>query len=78
MNFSEAIHILAKVINERKLIEIVNAEVEPLCKTPTYNNENTDEHTHLYDWLAEGNYSGKETPQSLADEWDSYHESESK
>jgi hypothetical protein len=50
------------------LIEIIFNKVKPLCKTQI--GGDTDETTSLYDWLWEGDYTGKETPKSLAKEWD--------
>jgi len=56
--------------NRDKLIAAINDAVEPLCKTNTYNNEGSDAHTHLLNWLNTGDFTGEETPTSLATEWD--------
>jgi hypothetical protein len=47
--------------------------VEPLCKTST-GSTGTDEDTSLYDWLYNGDYTGNETAESIAAEWDSLNE----
>lgn len=56
--------------NRERLVDVINAAVEPLCKTNTYNDEGSDAHTHLQDWIAEGDFTGDETPNSIASEWD--------
>lgn len=60
----------------RGLIDQLNDLVDPLCKTDTHNSESLDENTRLWDWLYEGDYSGSETPESLAAEWDELSEAE--
>jgi hypothetical protein len=45
---------------------IKKSDVSPLCQTPT----NPENETPLVDWLAEGDYDGDETAESLAAEWD--------
>lgn len=56
--------------NRDQMIDIVNNAVEDMIQTPAYNDEGSDAHTHLRDWLYDGEYAGNETAQSLATEWD--------
>lgn len=58
-----------------RLVARLNELVDPLCQSPTYNQENSDEHTHLQDWLDMGDYywgDGEKlvTIQDIANEWD--------
>lgn len=61
MNFKQAI---SNLVRGRKLTESVNvvdAEVSRLCKTPT---------DGLHDWLGSGDYDKPRSASDLAREWD--------
>lgn len=66
MNWNEAIAIMATPRSERDDVAELDAIREialiivDLC---------TDDVSGLYDWIAAGDYSGNETPKSLAAEW---------
>lgn len=73
MNFKQAVAQMVEGNNSDDVVQVIFDEVEPLCKTST--DGNGGETTHLWDWLREtGGYTGKETPQSIASEWDSLSE----
>jgi hypothetical protein len=72
MTFKQAIQKMAEYEKSDEAIRVIFDAVESLCKTPTNGEDNT---TPLWDWLSEtGGYSGKETPASIAKEWDSLSE----
>ena len=66
MNFEQAIQVAGNGMSDETLAALHSA-VEPHCATET---RPTDGTTTLYEWLAEGDYSGNETPEALAAEWD--------
>jgi hypothetical protein len=65
MEFNKAISILktgdGNDVDEAR--HVVTVEVAEHCTKSTDN---------LGDWIANGSYTGSETPQSIAAEWDSY------
>lgn len=52
---------------KEELIDHLYQEVVPLCEEETDDN---DDHTGLWEWLNERNYSTAETPESLAAAYD--------
>jgi len=48
--------------------DVIFSAVEPLCKTDIM--DELGQPTLLGDWLSAGDYSGDETPESIAVEWD--------
>ena len=73
MNFKQAVNQMATGEKSETAIQSIFDAVEPKCKTST--DGDNGETTTLWDWLSEtGGYSGKETPTSIAREWDSLSE----
>jgi len=73
MNFKQAVKQMATGEKSETAIQAIFDAVEPKCKTST--DGDNGETTTLWDWLSEtGGYSGKETPTSIAREWDSLSE----
>ena len=76
MDYDDALTVLR--LPERDLeklcIDILYAEIAPLCETPTCEQNKTS----LYDWLAEGDWSRSEDTdaETVAQEWDDLHEDE--
>lgn len=69
MSFDKAIEYTARLGSRYpRVIETLYKAVAPICTTETDPPDDTT--TSLYDWLAEGDYTGNETPESLAQEWD--------
>lgn len=58
-------------ITKEWLVDQLCNDVMPLCETHTMGEGGT---TTLWDWLYEGDYSGDETAESLAAEWDELSE----
>ena len=66
MTFKQAVKQMATGEKSDEAIQAIYDTVEPKCKTST-----DGENTTLWDWLSEtGGYTGKETPTSMAREWD--------
>ena len=76
MKWNDALLILANREdgeNRSTHIQVLFDKIEPLCKTSTGQTPD-DSETHLFDWLYEGDFTGNETPEGLAHEWDSMTE----
>jgi hypothetical protein len=74
MDYDDALTVLRLPMRELKklCIDILYAEIAPLCETPTCELGKTS----LYDWLAEGDWSREENTaaETVAQEWDDLHE----
>lgn len=65
MNFKQAIRKMQSGKDDQAVATIV-AAVDPLIATTT---DGSDNNTTLSDWIAEGEFTGDETPESIAAEW---------
>jgi len=73
MNFKQAVNQMATGEKTDEAVQAIFDAVEPKCKTST--DGDNGETTTLWDWLsATGGYNGKETPTSVAREWDQLSE----
>ena len=71
MTFSDAVANAANNEMSEETLKAIFEAVEPLCVTETTGD------TNLYDWLQQlGGYTGDETPESIAAEWDSLDDAE--
>ena len=69
MEFKQAVTQMTQYDKSDEAVTAIFDAVEPLCKTST---DGGDGETPLWDWLAAtGGYTGSETPDSIAVEWDS-------
>ena len=69
MEFIQAVKAMSEYNVSDAAIRAIYDEVEPLCKTTTDGNDGQE--TTLWDWLSEtGGYTGNETPDGIAQEWD--------
>ena len=60
----------SKITKDRLIDELYN-DINPLCETET---QGEGGNTTLWDWLYQGDYSGDETAEALAAEWDKLSE----
>ena len=73
MNFEQAVKQMAIGNKSDEAIQVIFDAVGPECKTST--DDDDGETTTLWDWLsATGGYTGNETPEDLAQEWDELSE----
>jgi len=69
MTFKQAVKQMATGEKTDEAVQAIFDAVEPKCKTST--DGDNGETTTLWDWLSEtGGYTGRETPTSIAREWD--------